>query len=371
MKVNLNNLFFYSIIWIIFSLSGNYFGSYFKYVNIFLFIVLFFNLLHFILSIKFTYYNQSFSTEHPVKGDRIDYRYYITNSLPFFSSIITVEFNSYLNLENIKLVVKGRETIKKDSFFSLPYRGSYKVGYKNLYISDFLQIFKIKRPLWRRTFYVYPRLDSKYIKYTGQGYIEQKSWDLSKKNKDSFETLNEYTSGAKLSHISWKHFASKGEPFIKSFSSLDSKKLKLFIDRQELSLSRKGPADDKVLEVAVSIMNEIINKKEALSLLNFNIDIDSYKSFNNYYKSTVFEEFNLNKHEIESEFNNSNFSNDDTIFIISPLEGSYFLKKELFVKYPKLILIIITEAMEKKKVESIKKIVESYRLKENRVLWID
>lgn len=371
MKVNLNNLFFYSIIWIIFSLSGSYFGSYFKFINIFLVTILLFNLLHFILTIKFTYYNQNFSTEHPVKGDNITYNFYITNSLPFFSSLITVEFNSYLNLDEKRLVIKGRESVNSDSSFSLPYRGSYNVGYKNIFISDLLQIFTIKRPLWRRTFYVYPRLDNKYIEYTGQGFVEEKSWDVSKKNKDSFEKLQEYTPGSKLSNISWKHFASKGEPFIKTFSSLDSKNLKLFIDRQNISNKRKGPADDKVLEVTVSLMNEVISKKETLKLLNFDMDIKDYDSFNNYYKSTVFEEFKLDSYEIESEFNNSNFSEDDTIFVISPLDGSYFLKKELFLKYPKLVLIVITESMKEGKLDSLKKIVDSYRLKENRVIWID
>lgn len=371
MKININNLFFYLLLTVIFFLSGNYFGENFYYINIFMILIIAFDILHLLLSIKYIYFNQNFSTEHPQKGDLINYSNYLKNSLPIMSSPITVEYNKYLKLENDTFIIAGKKSINIEQVFSLPFRGVYEVGYKSIYIRDILNIFQISRPIWKRTFYVYPRLKELNIYSIGKGKESYNKLDLMGLNRDSLESIKNYLPGSKNSLISWKHFAALGEPYIKDFSSINSNNLSLFIDRTLLPEHRLGPVDDKVLEVSISIINSLLKKGEKVTISNSRTLIDNYSDFNDYYKSTIFEEFNLPPSSSEKEFKNSCLNSNDPLIIITPLENSYFISKELFLKYPKTELIIISKLMKKSKRKSIQSLLEKNKIREDKVHWID
>lgn len=371
MKVNINNLFFYSLLWLVFYLSGNYFGGYFHTVNIFLSIILILNMIHILLTNKFIFYNQDFSTFHPQKDDRIEYSYYIKNSLPFISSPVTVKFTKLVNLENKKQVINGKQKFTYNSSFILPYRGVYKVGYKELIICDLLNIFEIKKKLRQTTFYVYPKLKEIKLEGNGLGKDSSNTYNMKGFSNDSFQKIKNYIPGSKNSLISWKHFASKGEPYIKEFSSIENKNINIFIDKTNLPENRKGPADDKVLETTVSIINYSLKQNESVFIANNKINIENYKDFNDYYKSTVFEEFKYSKKEVKNFFNSLKLDIDDNIIIISPLVNSFFLNKDLYLRYPKLRLYIIQKCMSKERIESIKNHIDSNGIDGERVHWIN
>lgn len=371
MKININNLFFISLLWLFFFLTGNYFGGYFFSVHIFLSTVILLNIIQGLLTYKFIFYNQTFSTFHPKKGDKIDYTYYVKNSLPFFSSPITINFNSLVNVENKTMIINGNKTFTFKSSFKLPYRGVYKAGYKELVISDFLNIFELKRKLRQTTFYVYPKLDEIKFEGNGLGKDSTKTLNRAGANNDSFQTINRYRAGSKCSIISWKHFASKGEPFIKEFTSIENKKINIFIDKTELPTKRLGPTDDKVLETTVSIINYSIKKGEEVFIANNQLKIKDYNTFNDYYKSTVFDIFKYSKKDIKNNFTSQNFKTEDNIVVISPLVNSYFLEKDLYLKYPRLNLIIIKNSMSQSRVDSIKHHIDSNGLDGERIHWIN
>lgn len=371
MKVNINNLLFYSLLWTIFHLSGNYFGGYFNLINYFLSIVFILNVVHLLLSRKFLYYNQTFSTYHPQKDETIEYSYYLKNSLPFISSPIYMSFTDLTNIDSKKVVLGGNNKFIFKSHFKLPYRGVYSVGYKEMEITDILNILILRKKLYQRTFYVYPKVTAQYLTGHGKGKVSTHILDSSGKNKDSFQSIDSYKPGSKSSVISWKHFALTGTPYVKQFASIENKAISVFIDRTKLSHKRKGPADDKTMETVVSIVNNSIKNGEECFLSNKKLIINSYGVFNDYYKSTVFEEFNYTKKEVKQEFNNINFGLEDNIVIVSPLENSYFLKKELFIKFPKLVLLIIKKSMSLEKINSIKTHIDSLAVNWDRIKWIE
>lgn len=370
MKINLNNLFSYILLTIIFHLSGSYFGDSFNYINIFLILLLMLNIIHFLLTVKFIYFNQKFSTEHPQKGDLIEYNNYIKNSLPIITSPITVEYNEHLKLDKTTFILGSKKNLSICQNFTLPFRGVYEVGYKDIYIRDILNILQLKRPIWRRTFYVYPKLKELNINSNGKGYKSDNNIDITGINRDSLENLRDYLPGSRSSLISWKHFASRGEPYIKKFSSLENRNLSIFIDRSRLSENRLGPVDDKSLEISVSIINSSLLNSENVFIANSNTLIKSVDGFKEYYKSTVFEEFNLHEKNVEKEFINSDMNYMDTIIVITPMENSFFLSKELYIKYPKMIVIIVSKLMTSEKIRSIESLIENNRINEDRIIWV-
>lgn len=372
MKIDNNNLYFYSLLLLLSFLSGNYFGEHFNIIFLFTIILILLNIIHFILAIKNIYYVQTFSTEHPKKGDIINYHIKINNKLPIISSKIYLNFHESINLPNIVTILSRNESksIKKD--FSLPFRGIYHVGCSSLEIEDLLGIFKYKFKIWERTFYVYPRINYNLLNSCkGLGINLVESYSLQSESRDYFNSLNDYTGGVKQSLISWKHFASKGIPLVKNFNSQDSSQIKIFLDKTKLDKYRKNSVEDIALETAISLIHNNLLLKREVNISNWKSNINSFSDFNLYYKNSILEDFNFTAKKTYDDFNAANYLTKEQIIVITPMESSFFLNKTIINKFENLTLFIIKTNMTIERVNGVKKRIEELKLKKSRIKWID
>lgn len=372
MKIENNNLFFYSLLLLLSFLTGNYFGGYFNTVFLFVLIVIILNILHFIFSIKNFFYVQNFSTEHPKKGDNIKYSIIISNKLPIMSSKIYLKFHESIDLSIKTTILNKKENRRINKVFSLPYRGIYQVGCSSLEIEDILGIFKYKMKVWERTFYVYPRINYDLINScNGLGNKLIESYKLKSDSRDFFNSLSEYRDGIKQSLISWKHFASVGLPLVKDFNSQDSSQVKIFLDKTLLSDNRKRSVDDLALETAVSLIHNNLLLNREVQISNWKKSINSFADFNQYYKNSILEDFNLTPNETYNEFNKSKFVPKEQIIVITPLESSFFLDKNIIKKFENLMLYIIKSKMNIEKINGINRRIKELNLNKSRIVWID
>lgn len=349
LSVKISNFVYYFIFWSLLFLLGNYIGSYYRFLYIFLTLVLIINLIHYIISINNIYYYQLFSNEHPKKGENIEYKLTIENRIPFLPSFFKIEYEDTLKLEDQIPKIMFSRTNHIYSEFSLPYRGIYNVGMKAIICRDILNIFNFKLTFWPRTFYVYPRINKNIlIKEHGSGELTSVTNKNSDNNSDFLDTIEKYRPGSKLSHISWKHYASTGEPFIRKYYSEEGSKNYIFLDKTELPNCRKGPADDLAIETLISILQRFNDMGELSIINNWPENIDN-STFQRYYKDTINIKFDKSEYDTLLDYKTQKYSSQNRLNIVTTFESSFFLDMELIQKQPNLTIYVITKGLSKDK----------------------
>lgn len=352
----------YNLFLIIFLfLTGSYIGNIYRFlykIYIFLFIL---NLLHFILTINRLFYYQSFSTEHPRKGDRIDFKLTIENRLPFIPAIIELVFHDSLNIKSVYPKFKrSKNTYIQDSF-TLPYRGIYNVGLKKIICSDIFNIASYEIPFWPRTFYVYPRInDSILTDVKGFGDVLNKNYNNNSSTSDYLNGIKKFRNGNKLSQISWKHLALKGEPYIKEFYSENSSEVYIFLDKTKLPNNRLGPADDLIIESLVSITDKLIKNDHSIKTNQWDTEIKNQNDFNEFYKKTILIPFENSPEDTFLEFKSQNDIKESRLIIVTAFESSFFMDLEFINSHKDLTIYIITKEMNNDQLSKLNKTIEKY-----------
>ncbi len=160
-------------------------------------------LVHFFISIASLKYHQTFSTDHPRKHDVLYSHLYVTNQTFLPSACITVDSVNATPADeeagtSYQLFLKSNQRWEVTVPISCPYRGVYIVGLNKLVVSDMLGVLHIGLTVWKRTFYVYPRiipLEQRFIPQTSRD--EVLSGDLRGNLEDTsyFSHLTEYRRG--------------------------------------------------------------------------------------------------------------------------------------------------------------------------------
>lgn len=264
----------------LFSLGSVHLGAFFTYLYWFFSIFLVLNGLHLLISLVTLKYSQSFSTDHPQKNDVLYYYLYVTNQSPLPSACITiVSVNATPADEeagtSYELFLKRGERWEITVPISCPYRGVYVVGLDRLVVSDLLGILRVGLTVWKRTFYVYPRLiplDRRYIPNTSRNEIL--SGELSGNLEDTayFSHLGEYRPGESVRHAYWRRFSATGVVHVKRYDRTAQPGIELYLDRRGGSLKAGGSkdvelrAEDISLELTLSLVQYFHSVRVPLTL---------------------------------------------------------------------------------------------------------
>lgn len=360
-SIKINN-FIYNIFLVFFLLiSSSYLGNiyiiiYKIYISLFVI-----NIIHFILTISKLYYYQNFSTEHPKKGDKIQFKLTIENRLPFIPSVIKILFHDSLSSQYLYPKFKRSKNTYYEDTFSLPYRGIYNVGIKKIKCNDIFGIFRYEIPFWPRTFYVYPKINENIKSATkGCGDISNKHYTYSTSSSDFLNGIKKYRNGNKLSLLSWKHLALKGEPYVKDFYSENSSETYIFLDKTKLPENRKGAVDDLLIETLVSITNNLIENNHTIKTNEWQHEIRTQKDFRDFYKSTILIPFDNTQSDTLNEFKSLNDIVQSRLILITAFESVFFMDLDFINAYKDLTIYIITKNMNKKQIENLNKTIEKY-----------
>lgn len=311
------------------------------------------------ITVNTLYYYQNFSTEHPYKGQEIEYDLTIENRSSFLPCFTEITFNESLGLKNMKPKLPISNSYKITSNFILPYRGIYKVGMKYILCTDLLQIFTYSKDFWPRTFYVYPRINNLYnLQRIGTGLISGKSSVRSSNYNDYIESIKPYFPGSKVSNISWKHFASTGEPLVKKYNSDESSFCRMFLDRTTLPKYRKGSVDDKAVEVFISLIHSNLENSITTTTNITNFTIDNMKQFKNIYKDSINIEFDMSEAEVNLEFNNIKDYQGNSLVIITTLENLSFIDMEFIFAHPNSTIYVVMDKLNRKAIDIYNRNIE-------------
>ena len=259
------------------------------------------SLIHLFLSIASIKYHQQFDTEHPIKGETLTYTLLLANESHLPSARLRIGFRTVWpgvdsELPPLDITLKRGERSERDYSISCPYRGVYTVGLERLILNDMLGFVTISRPVWHRTFYVYPRVieagypfDVGEVSELSTGPNPGASQDYS-----LFETLIPYRSGESIRHVAWKKFFALGEPYLKSYAKTSQPGVTIYLD-----LRREGDANPFILEredcsieilVALArsfLSNHIPISVQAFGQSRFRFSGENEEAFGRFYSDTV------------------------------------------------------------------------------------
>lgn len=346
LRINFLSFFFYTLLWTILYLLSSYIGGYYIFFYIFITFLLVLNLIHYMVTVNSIYYYQDFSTEHPFKGQQIEYKLTIENRSSFIPCFTVITFNNSLGMDYITPKMPISNSFIYKSSFILPYRGIYKVGMKNILCTDLLKIFTYSKSFWPRTFYVYPKINPLYtLNKLGTGMISGKSDIKSSNYNDYIESIKSYIPGSRSSNISWKHFASTGEPKIKSYNSDESSHCRVFLDRTMLPTERAGSVDDKAVEVYISLLYSNIEQGITTTTNMTNYPVESMIQFKSIYKDSINITFDKTEKEINLEFHEKKYYQGNSLIIITTLESLFFIDMEFILSHPNSTIYVVLDKL--------------------------
>lgn len=281
-------------------LAGVYVGRIYYFAYLALLLVPFLSTVQLLIALAGLRYHQEFDTEHPVKGESIGYRLTIANESFIATGPIDVAFKSiHRDLAGIKAATfrfTGSGSDERTYTIQCPYRGIYTVGLESLRLRDSLGWLAVRRPVYHRTFYVYPRIVDLAPAFAGSARLGLTTRSESGTERDTslFEGLAAYRAGTPLRHIAWKKFVATGSPYLKDYGRSAQPGITLYLD-----LRREGPPSRRVLEsedcsieITVALVKYFLEAHVPLRVKAMGMDLYTFEasdpdSFERFYRHTI------------------------------------------------------------------------------------
>lgn len=265
----------YIFVLLLFQLARQHIGLMF---DILFFSVLFLPILttlHMFVSLSAVKYHQTFDTDHPVKGEILKYTLLLANESFFPSAPLKIKFKtvqpgSDAQLPDLEVSLRRGQRYEKTYEISCPFRGIYTVGLLQMETKDLLGWIRIRKPVWHRTFYVYPRVMDVTYPFdigttsdlnTGPNPGASQDYSL-------FENLVPYRNGQSIRHMAWKKFIAIGEPFLKSYGKTSQPGVSLYLDlrRSEEPSPEVLEREDCSIEILVSLVKYCLDRSIPVSV---------------------------------------------------------------------------------------------------------
>ena len=219
-------------------LAGRYAARPFLVLFLFLVLILLLSLAWLAAAFMLLRYHQEFSTEHPVKGETVLHRIVLANECLLPVHFVRVRFKTvFPGIEqpqpDFSAYLPARGRLEREYRIHCPYRGIYTVGLESLELEDPLHLAVLRRRVWYRTFYVYPRVLALRSFSAGPERGERLLQGVSAGGEPDFtlySRLRGYRQGDPLRHVAWKKFASTGSLYLKEYDSSAEPGVSVYFD---------------------------------------------------------------------------------------------------------------------------------------------
>ncbi|MBN2736590.1 MAG: DUF58 domain-containing protein [Spirochaetales bacterium] len=238
LKINYKGLGFYVFVLFFMYLAGGYIGYSLEFLFMFFLMLFVFSIVFFVISFLGIKFSQYFSTDHPTKGQSIEYTLILANEMPFGVSRIEMSFvtsNPMMKemVPDFELIIGAGQNREFHYTISCSYRGIYRVGVQAVYVSDMLHFFSKSLDVWDKTFYVYPRIiDLGQFHFGPESYFSSGSQIALTGLEDItlLRGVSEYRRGMELRNVYWKKTAAMGRPMIKEFDRASNPSVTIYLD---------------------------------------------------------------------------------------------------------------------------------------------
>ena len=231
-----------------------------------------------------------------VKGEKIGYKYILSNESRVYFTNIKAEFISDYSKVDLtdfqdeqRALAPGEKSENSTGLVCL-YRGEYKVGVKSVTIGDYLGLFSLTRDYpSAMNVRVYPRVvklqslaalnfdgDVKSLPFTVRPGQEQDA------------DLRSFEFGDSVRAVNWKVTAKRGELYTRRRIEPPKEKIVIFVDTAVIRDEKKKiPLEDRILESSLAIADfyrgrkietEIVYPTAVLNRISINDDTD-FQSF--------------------------------------------------------------------------------------------
>ena len=177
------------------------------------------SLAHLLLSKHYFNFHQSFSTDHPRKGETVRYELRMANDGPFPSAAGVCRFSDPGPLGSFRSDVPVPASANQISVYEETLRcswwGSYVVGLVSVTFRDAFGIVEIEERIEPRVFYVYPellRLDDSIESLALSSGADKPGAIASKDDISIFEYVDPLRAGRPARRVAWKRWAASGVP---------------------------------------------------------------------------------------------------------------------------------------------------------------
>ncbi|MCL2698141.1 MAG: DUF58 domain-containing protein [Oscillospiraceae bacterium] len=229
---------------------------------------------------------QTIESKIVVKGDKIGYKYILSNESSVHFASVKIEFlDDYSRVETAnnqdEISIAPALRIERETSLVCLYRGEYKVGISAVIITDYLGIFTFRRSNPSvMNIRVYPRV----VKLRTLGALhfgdDVKSPPFSAKPGGEQDTdLRAFMLGDSIKAINWKVSARYGELFTRRRAEPPKEKIAIFIDTSPIKGADKIPGEDRILEAALALADFYLERgieteiiKPAVTLNRFQIN---------------------------------------------------------------------------------------------------
>ena len=178
-----------------------------------------------------------------------------------------------------------------------PFRGVYTVGLESLAAADPLHFVVLRRKVWFRTFYVYPRVLPLRRFSTGSERSQRLSQGTSTGAVPDFalfSRLRAYRQGESLHHLAWKKFASTGTPYIKVYDTSAQPGVTIYFDLRspEASGLKALETEDVSVDILVALVKYYLDHEVPLTVRAPGRTVYSFhgadpSAFQHFYLSTM------------------------------------------------------------------------------------
>ena len=283
-------------------LAGSYVAPFFLYIFFLLLFLPMLSLSYLLLTFLRLKYYQDFSTEHPTKGESVVYRLILSNEtfLPLHQlSVAFKTIHPFMEaaLPRFATYIRAADRLEKLYTINCPYRGIYTVGLESLAAEDPLHFVVLRRQVWYRTFYVYPRVLPLRRFSTGLERSRRLSQGTSTGAVPDFalfSRLRTYRYGESLHHLAWKKFASTGTPYVKIYDTSAEPGVSIYFDLRspEASGLKALETEDVSVDILVALVKYYLDHGVPLEVRAPGRTVYSFRAagptgFQRFYLSTM------------------------------------------------------------------------------------
>jgi uncharacterized protein (DUF58 family) len=283
-------------------LAGSYVAPFFLYLFFIVLILPFLSLSYLLLTFLRLKYYQDFSSEHPAKGESVVYRLILANETFLPLHHLTASFKTihpYMEavLPRFTTYIRASNRLETAYEIHCPFRGIYTVGLESLAAEDPLHLLVLRRRVWYRTFYVYPRVLQLRRFSTGTERSQRLSQGASTGAVPDFalfSRLRTYRYGESLHHVAWKKFAATGTPHIKVYDTSAEPGVSIYFDLRppEASGLKSLETEDVSVDILVALVKYYLDQGVPVTVRAPGRNVYTFRGsnpsgFQRFYQSTM------------------------------------------------------------------------------------
>ncbi|GAB1483347.1 hypothetical protein MASR2M78_21630 [Treponema sp.] len=299
-RVNPAGLIAYAAVSLILKTFADLAGPLSAFIAVLLPALAFSSIAHLILSWRFFTFHQSFSTDHPLKGETVRYELHMVNEGPIPLACGDCGFSrpgpTALIASHVRTPAGIKEAFTHREEIHCPWRGTYEIGLTEIRFRDALSIVEIAEYTEPRIFYVYPELVSlspsvaSLARSSGSDTAGTGTLDC---DASIFEYLAPLRVGSAPRRLAWKRWAATGIPAEVVTGQSRSSALRLVLDLRSCSPLRaqKLQAEDLAMSAVFSVLLEFVRQEIPVELIlggeEQGVMVDTMETFHQLFEAST------------------------------------------------------------------------------------